>query len=385
MNLTFDYNSYIIATFGFAAIVIMTTVCYLIIWKIFGNNKKSEKIDHKIKRHHTNPVMSPRPHQEWETHGTFNPTAVEDDDGRVHLLYRAIGNNGLSNIGHASSPDGFHFDRRSSFPVYQPDIEEKRPTKKTGPTEYNPAIYTSGGGWGGHEDPRAVRFGDRVYMTYTAFQGWDSVRIALTSIALKDLKKERWNWKKPKLISPPGEVHKNWVLFPEKIKGKFVILHGIVPKIMIEYLDDLDGMVPHIKSPRLQGPQPGREGFWDNVMRGAGPPPLKTRLGWLLLYHALDKKEYHRYKLGAMILDTNDPTKILYRASDPILTPDMCYENDGKPGIVYASGAIIRDGKLIVYYGGGDRHVCIAETSLDGLLDWLVKYGKHTGQANIMI
>jgi predicted GH43/DUF377 family glycosyl hydrolase len=54
----------------------------------------------------------------------------------------------------------------------------------------------------------------------------------------------------------------------------------------------------------------------------------------------------------------------------------MPYENDGKPGIVYASGSIIKDGKLIVYYGGGDKHVCAAETPLDPLLDWLVKYGK---------
>ena len=179
--------------------------------------------------------------------------------------------------------------------MYQPDAEEKKPTDtKTNPQEYNPAKYTSGGGWGGHEDPRAVAIGDRVYMTYTAFQGWDSVRIGLTSISLKDLKKEHWNWRKPKLISPPGEVHKNWVLFPEKVNGKFAILHVIVPKIMIEYVDDLDGRYPHIKSSRPQGPQPGREGFWDNILRGAGPPPITTDRGWLLLYHALDKKEFHK-------------------------------------------------------------------------------------------
>jgi predicted GH43/DUF377 family glycosyl hydrolase len=77
-----------------------------------------------------------------------------------------------------------------------------------------------------------------------------------------------------------------------------------------------------------------------------------------------------------MLLDLKDPTKVLYRAPAPILSPDMPYENDGKPGIVYASGSIIKDGKLIVYYGGGDKHVCAAETPLDPLLDWLVKYGK---------
>ena len=77
-----------------------------------------------------------------------------------------------------------------------------------------------------------------------------------------------------------------------------------------------------------------------------------------------------------MILDINDPTKILYRSPQPILTPDAHYENDGKPGIVYASGAVILGDNLLVYYGGGDKHVCIAETPLKALLDWMVEYGK---------
>ena len=57
----------------------------------------------------------------------------------------------------------------------------------------------------------------------------------------------------------------------------------------------------------------GRVGFWDNRVRGAGPPPIKTKEGWLLFYHAIDMREPSKYKLGAMILDLNDPTKILYR------------------------------------------------------------------------
>jgi predicted GH43/DUF377 family glycosyl hydrolase len=96
----------------------------------------------------------------------------------------------------------------------------------------------------------------------------------------------------------------------------------------------------------------------------------------LLLYHAMDKNDPNKYKIGAMILDLNDPKKILYRAPKPILSPEMPYENDGKPGVVYASGAIVRDDKLYVYYGGGDKHVCVAETKLQPLLDWLMKNGK---------
>lgn len=332
---------------------------------------------HPLKRHDANPIMSPRPYQEWENNGTFNPAAVEDDDGIVHLFYRAIGGDGLSNIGHASSRDGLSFDKRSSFPVYQPAIEERTSSAKKplSPQIYNPTLYFSGGGWGGHEDPRTVKIDGRVYMTYVAFQGWDSVRIALTSISLKDMKNERWNWRKPILISPPGEVHKNWVLFPEKINGKYAILHAISPKILIDYVDNIDDPYRdrHIKS---RPPGGGRKEYWDNWMRGAGAPPIKTSIGWLLLYHAMDNNDPNKYKIGVMILDREDPSIILYRSPEPILMPEMHYENDSKPGVVYASGAVVKNGELFVYYGGGDKHVCVAKTPLEPLLGWLMQHGR---------
>ncbi len=331
-----------------------------------------------LKRHPHNPIMSPQFIREWEHGGTFNPAAIIDNEDAVHLLYRAVGADGISRIGYALSKDGKHIDLRSQYPVFEPQRGYGLPdsSKITGPKTYNPAFYTSGGGWAGSEDPRAVLINNTVYMSYVAFEGWNSVRIALTSIKLDDLKKQKWNWKRPTMISAPGQPAKNWVIFPEKINGKFAILHSIVPTIGIEYVDSIDSITKHIESPRLQGPQPGRKGFWDNRVRGAGPPPLKTDIGWLLLYHANDQQEPHKYKLGVMILDKNDPTKILYRSPQPILEPDSYYENDGKPGIVYASGAVILKNQLIVYYGGGDRHVCIAETPLPQLLEWLKINGK---------
>ena len=122
----------------------------------------------------------------------------------------------------------------------------------------------------------------------------------------------------------------------------------------------------------IQRPQPGRKKAWDNILRGAGPPPVKTELGWLLLYHALEKEDSGRYKLGAMILDKNEPTKVLYRSKHPILSPDMYYENNGKPGIIYASGAMIKGHDLYVYYGGADKVVCVATTPVKELLKYLV-------------
>jgi predicted GH43/DUF377 family glycosyl hydrolase len=332
---------------------------------------------YKLDRHESNPVLSPQQIREWEHGGTFNPAAIMDDTGTVHLLYRAVGADGISRVGHASSPDGRNFDERSPYPVFEPYVGYgmPNPDKVTGPKRYCPEFYTSGGGWGGSEDPRAVVIDGRVYMTYVAFEGWNSVRIGLTSILLNDLKQKKWNWRRPVLISNPKEVNKNWLIFPEKINGRFAIIHSIVPQVLIEYVDSLDGITKPISSPRPQGVQPGRKNFWDNRVRGSGPPPIKTDIGWLLLYHAQDMREPNKYKLGAMILDLNDPTKVLYRSPQPILEPDAYYENDGKPGVVYASGAVIIGDDLMVYYGGGDKHVCIAQTPMKSLLEWLVTYG----------
>ena len=180
----------------------------------------------------------------------------------------------------------------------------------------------------------------------------------------------------PVFLSPPGEVHKNWVLFPEKINGKFAILHSISPKIMIDYVDDFsefDAEERNIESrySRLSG-----LAGWDSWVRGAGPPPIRTRLGWLLFYHAMDVRDPNRYKLGAMILDLGDPTKILYRSQMPLMEPEEWYENNGwKSGVIYSCGAVVKDGELYVYYGGADSVVCVAVANLEHFLDELVRNG----------
>jgi predicted GH43/DUF377 family glycosyl hydrolase len=102
-----------------------------------------------------------------------------------------------------------------------------------------------------------------------------------------------------------------------------------------------------------------------------------TSEGWLLLYHAIDRRDPGKYKLGAMILDARNPEKVLYRSAEPVLSPDMHYENDGKPGVVYASGAVIRKDTLYIYYGGGDKVVCVATAHLPTFLDQ-IKHGVPT-------
>jgi len=324
-----------------------------------------------LARSKNNPIIEPTLHSYWESKATFNPTALYHD-GKVHIIYRAIGDSDISVLGYAKSEDGHSIDPNSKEMAF---YSKCRPSvKKTAPN----ILYSSGGGWGGGcEDPRLTLLGDQVYMTYTSFDGWGSVRMALTSIRLDDFISRRWDWKEPVMISPPGEIHKNWVLFPEKINGKYAILHSVSPGIMIDYFDSLDELDGDNFIHSIHQSNP----LWsmrDRLIRGVGPAPLKTKYGWLVLYHKMEKHDTHRYKLWAMILDLKDPTKILYNSNHPILEPDLWYENEGyKEGVVYSCGAVIKPAplgageELFVYYGGADKVSCVATADLDVFLDGL--------------
>ena len=327
-----------------------------------------------------NPVIDPAHGSYWESEAVFNPGAILHN-GRVHLFYRALGSDGLSRIGYASSQDGVHFDKRYPHPVYMPETvtesaRHHHPYTSPARLSYNTGLYVSGGGWGGCEDPRAVKIDGRVYLTFNIFNGWHSIRVGLTSISEDDLEQGRWRWRRFVFLSPSNERHKNWALFPEKVEGKYALLHNLhdddSSQVRIEYIDDLEGPVPSFESP---DPQllPDRELAWHNRTRSVGPPPVKTRYGWLLFYHAMDKNDPGRYKLGALLLDLKDPRKILYRSNYPILEPDEWYENDWKPGIIYASGAVVKGDTLFIYYGGGDKHIGVAHTNLHNFVSKLMK------------
>jgi len=336
----------------------------------------------KLKKVSHNPVLSPSLYG-WESQGTFNPATVVCD-GIVHLFYRALGNDGISRVGYASSKDGIHFDTRLTYPVYvsQSYEEAKKHFPYTSPARlvYDRELYPSGGSWGGCEDPRSVIIDGIVYITLNIFNGWNSLRVGVISIKESDLLKKRWNWSNLSYITKLGDRQKNWVLFPQKFDGKFAIFHnldlGDPVRVGVSFVNNLDeSESPLGSAPGSAAPDPQRLPdhivAWHKHTRSASCPPIKTKDGWLLLYHAMDKDGNNLYKLGAMLLDIKDPRKVLYRANHPILEPDEWYENDWKPGIIYASGAIVKKGILYVYYGGGDKHVCIASISLKELLDSL--------------
>lgn len=301
----------------------------------------------------------------FEAGGVMNPAAVVAG-GRTHIFYRAVGADGISRIGYAWSKNGTTVDEHLPYPVFAiSDMPQSlRPP--------HPGLVASGGTWSGVgiEDPRAVIIDDCVYLTFNAFAGWNSLRIGISTLRVDDLLARKFKWTAPLYLSPPHEVHKNWLLFPEKINGKFAVLHslhsGSRERVLVDYLDSLENTeIQSAYNPKTD------ETAWDSTLRGAGPPPIKTKEGWLVLYHANDARESYKYKLGALLLDLHDPSRVIARSVRPVLEPDAWYENDGKPGIVYACGATLTGDTLRVYYGGGDKVVCVAKTSLSALLSKL--------------
>lgn len=319
----------------------------------------------QLEKSANNPIITPVMKHLWEATATFNTAAVYEG-GKVHFVYRAMGPANTSVLGYAASSDGEMIDERADDPIYVPTESFEVPGK------YPNINFMSGGGYGGCEDPRITKVDDTFYMTYVAYNGEDPPRVALTSIKVDDFMNKRWNkWAKPKLISKPGVVNKNCVIFPEKINGKFVVIHRVFPDVLIDYVNDLTFEDNYLTGQYKISP---RDNSWDSRKLGAGAPPIKTKDGWLLIYQAVDDRDPGKYKIGAMLLDLDDPTRVLYRSNNPILEPTEWYENEGfKAGVAYPCGAVIMNNKLVVYYGGADTVICAASAPLDEFLEQLKK------------
>jgi len=309
-----------------------------------------------FKRAEENPIIVPNPNHEWESKATFNPAAI-DLGGKVHILYRALSNDNTSTIGYAASLDGVNITEHSSGPIYIPreDFETKRMDKANS----------------GCEDPRLTKIGKDLYMCYTAFDSIGPPRVAVTSIGEKDFLAHRWNWEKPELITPKGVDDKDTCIFPEKVGGKYMILHRIGTDICADFLKTLDFKKEAVnKCVRVFGPRPGT---WDSAKVGITAPPIRTKKGWILLYHAVSER-HHTYRIGSVLLDPKDPTVVLSRSSDPIFEPEAQYEKEGiVNNVVFPCGVIVRDKLVYIYYGGADKVVGVATMELDILTDALTK------------
>jgi len=302
-----------------------------------------------LQRYENNPILKPRREQNWESEKVFNCAAVYERH-RVHIVYRAQGADGISRLGYASSSDGYNMDERLDTPIFSP----LNPHEKFG-----------------CEDPRIMRFGNNYVVCYSAYgktRRWcvaDKTRLAqigMTTIPVNDFLNHRWNWDR-RVYPFPQVDSKNCVLFPEKFGDRYALYHRIAPHIWIAYskiLEDWsDSYHRIVMSPRED---------WERTKIGGGAPPMKTEKGWLLVYHGID--ESFVYRLGAAIVDLNNPEQVL-RWKSPILEPTESYEQ----AIVFTCGAVRLDGKIFVYYGANDSVIGVATCEESQLLS-LFEHGQ---------
>ena len=303
-----------------------------------------------------NPILKPIESHAWEKKAVFNAAAIDLDD-TAHILYRAMGDENTSVIGYAASKNGVKITDRDSEPAYKPrkDFE----IKKNGPN-----------GNSGCEDPRITKIGSTLYMMYTAYNGVDPTRVALTSISVKDFLAKKWDkWSDPQLTTPDKVNDKDTCLFPEKIAGQYMLMHRIDPQLCADFLDTLDFSKSKLtRCIEIMGPRPG---MWDSVKIGIAGPPIKTTKGWLLIYHGVSKTS--TYRLGAVLLDLKNPSLVISRTVDTIFEPLEDYEKKGVvPNAVFSCGSILRGDTLFIYYGGADTVLGVAKVSLKKLLKILL-------------
>ena len=310
----------------------------------------------KFDRSSANPILEPIQEHPWEAKAVFNPTAIYED-GKVHIIYRAMSEDNTSVLGYAQSSDGTNITFRSDQPIYVPrtNIEAK--------------LVPHGNS--GCEDPRITKIGDKIYMLYTAYNGKMAARIAITSILLTDFLAQNWNWSNPIPISSPDFDNKDACVLPEQVNGQYMIFHRYGNGIDIDLVPTLDfDSHTWLEENRWLRQRPG---MWDSLKVGIAATPLKTKGGWLLLYHGVSSDDHH-YRVGAVLLALNDPTQIIGRTYKPLFEPQTNYEKDGQvANVVFPCGAIILDDQLIVYYGGGDRVVGVASAAMADVLSEVKK------------
>ena len=308
----------------------------------------------ELHRFKGNPILEPVKEHPWESKYVFNAGAIRLED-KVYIIYRAVGEDTVSRLGLAVSSDGFHIEERREAPIFEPKEECERK---------------------GCEDPRLALLDGRIYMLYTAYSSI-AAQIAMASINIKDFLGYRWEkWERHGLFFP-GFSDKDAILFPQKFDEGYAMYHRIEPSIWVSFSEALDSPWPRKGHRILIGPRAGM--MWDGVKVGVGAQPIKTKYGWLLIYHGVDFAFV--YRLGVLIVDLNDPGKVLYRSPDFVLEPQEDYEvgEEGAsqvPNVVFTCGAVPLtnkevlddDDEILVYYGAADTVIAAATAKVSELI-----------------
>jgi predicted GH43/DUF377 family glycosyl hydrolase len=335
----------------------------------------------KLQRFAGNPILSPHPDHAWEDLAVFNPAAWYDAEEReVLLLYRAAesGPEYKCYFGLATSKDGYHFQRVSDQPVLNPSVEC-----------FDGATI---------QDPRMIKIGEWFYVTYACrhypfgqfwipevrkqyikpdcpaeFPHYLRTNATLTGLLLtKDFK----TWIRAGWLTDPMLDDRDVILFPEKVGGKFVMLHRplewIGPKYGVEHASSWISFADDLMGFRKSKLLLTNKYPWETAKMGFNIPPIKTLHGWLSIYHAVGPDKY--YRLGAVLLDLDDPSIVLHRTPDWLMQPETDYEIEGfYRGVCFPCGAVVIDGTLFVYYGGGDKFCAVATCSLEELVQHLLR------------
>ena len=291
----------------------------------------------QLVRHPQGPLVYPNPFHEWESINVFNPAVIQHN-GLFHMLYRAQGKDYVSRLGYAVSADGLAWNRLEQ-PVLAPHA---------GRDDYR-----------GVEDPRITQLDGTFYMTYTAYGANSYFPMIARS-------KNLIVWED---VGPLERAeNKDHVLFPEKIGGRYAILHRRARHIWIGFSEDLVHWTDH---QILMAPRPDNSDgqFWDAVSIGSNGVPIKTPQGWLLFYHGYGSPIVYRHSIA--LLDLNDPTRVLHRPASYIMEPVEPWEMKGDVAYALFSCANLVVNELVhCYYAGADRLIGLATISLADAIEF---------------
>ncbi len=332
----------------------------------------------KLRRYEKNPIITPNPSHQWECLVTTNPGAWYDaDKHQVTMLYRAAGDDPehVIHLALAVSKDGYTFERFDE-PAFSPSKD--------------------GFDAGCVEDPRIVKYGDNYFVTYATRcfppgEYWDNDHARFkppvcpsdfpramrenTSCSGLVITKDFKTFIRAGRLTDPMIDDRNVILFPEKVGGEYAMLHRPMDWVGEKYNTDQPGIwiakgddLLDLNSSKLLAKAKYE---WEYKKIGANTPPLRTEHGWLILYHAVGKDSF--YRVGAMLLDLEDPSCVVHRTPDWLLQPEEDYELDGPySGCVFPCGKVVIDGTLFVYYGAADKYVAVATCDLQELVDYLL-------------
>jgi predicted GH43/DUF377 family glycosyl hydrolase len=305
-----------------------------------------------IKRSERNPILIPDPKISWEAEATFNPSVIAADK-KFHMVYRATSTDGVSSIGHAVSKDGIKFTDRNQLITPIRDWEKL-----------------------GCEDPRVTEFEGKYYIFYTAVSAFSADGIKIGVATTTD-----FNTLEEKHLVTPFNA-KAMTLFPERIGGKIVAMLTVntdrpPAKIALAFFERIEDLwseaywkewYEHLNEHVLEIEQNDKDQI------EVGSTPIKTKSGWLIFYSYIYNyfSPPATFGVQAALLSLYDPKQIVGEVKRPFLVPEEEYELYGRvPHIVFPSGAMVKKGKVYLYYGATDTTSCVAMTDLDDLLEEL--------------